>query len=109
MKKIFASLVAATCFTSGVAYAGSSAGTVGGIMPHVGDIVIFTAGTHQSKPTCSASAGDDWALSLSTQTGKAMYAALLLAKAQGKTVTVVGDNVCSAWADREAPRYILVN
>ncbi|MBI3560770.1 MAG: hypothetical protein HY080_03545 [Gammaproteobacteria bacterium] len=80
--------------------ASGSTGTVDAMTAHTGDAILFSAGTHTGKPTCST-AGEEWAITLSTSAGKAMYALLLSAQAQGKTVTVVGAGSCSVWPDRE--------
>jgi hypothetical protein len=90
---------------AGSANAGSSTGTVTQIMVVTGDVVTFSAGVHQGKPACSTAA-DDWALSLTTASGKAMYALLLSAQSQGKPITVLGTQACTAWPDRETPQYI---
>lgn len=109
MKKLLSILFVWVAMAN-AAFAGVSSGQVTQVMAHVGDIIIFEAGSHTGKPACSTS-GDGWALSLSTNTGRSMYALILMARAQGKTITVVGENpgVCSAWGDREAPRYIISN
>ena len=88
--------------------AGTSGGLVVKIYVHVQDIVIFQAGVHEGKPSCSR-IGDEWAFSLTTPTGKAMYALLLMANAQGKTISVQGTGACTAWADRETPLYIVLS
>lgn len=88
-------------------FAGNSAGKIEQIMVHQGDYVMFRVGAHHDKPSCST-AGADWALSLSSEKGRAMYALLLSAASQNHSVTVVGSNTCS-WPDRESPNYIYVN
>lgn len=90
------------------AHAGRSAGQVTQIIAHEGDVVMFSSGFHQDKPLCST-VGEDWALSLSTQAGKAMYALVLSAHAQGKPINVIGSGTCAAWGDREAPRYVYIS
>lgn len=107
LKKFFLSMFLIFGCTQ-YAGAGTSGGVVTLLMAHAHDIVIFSAGTHERKPSCSV-INDEWALSLTTPTGKAMYAILLLAKAQGKTVSVQGTGVCTAWLDRETPMYIQIN
>lgn len=87
--------------------AGNGSGTVKLIYTHALDVVLFDIGSHNDKPACST-AGNEWALSLATETGKAMYALLLSAAAQSKNVDVLGDNTCSAWFDRENPLYVRV-
>lgn len=103
---IISSIVTLTIF--GNAHAGSSSGAVSMLMVHSPEIVIFRAGTHLNKPACST-AGEDWAISLNSHSGRAIYAMLLTAKSQNKNVTVIGQGICSAWGDREAPLYILLN
>jgi hypothetical protein len=106
---MFRVAVAMTLSLVGVgAEAGSSSGRIIVLMAHVHDIVIFeTAGDHADRPACSLGS-NQWALSLSTLTGRAMYALLLSAQAQGKEVHVMGSGLCDAWGDRERPLYIFM-
>jgi hypothetical protein len=97
-------LVAFVALATPCAHAGTSQGLVTKTIAHTGDIIMFTAGPHSGQPAC-AGAGD-WALSLSTPTGKAQYALLLVAYSLGKSVTVVGTNACTAWGTLETPAYI---
>ena len=90
------------------AWCGGGSGTVKRIMVHQGDIVMFSLGDHINKPACSL-VGEDWALSLATEEGRAMYALLLSAAAQGHTVHVEGRGDCSAWGDRENPKFMWVD
>ncbi|MGH8602101.1 MAG: hypothetical protein ACREXR_04790 [Gammaproteobacteria bacterium] len=86
------------------ATAGNGSGKVVHLIAHAGDIVMFKLDeSHTGKPACSS---NEWALSLSTHSGRAMYALLLSAHSQGKRVVVQGADACSAWSDREAPIYI---
>ena len=89
-------------------YAGSGKGKVTRIYAHTGDVIMFDVGQHLDKPACST-VGTQWALSLNSDAGKAMYSLLLSAAAQGQEVIVHGTNVCSAWGDRESPKFIYVN
>jgi hypothetical protein len=91
---------------SGGAMAGSSTGPVT-IMVYKADLVVFDTGSHADKPTCSA-AGNNWAVSLTTPGGRAIYAALLAAQAQGRSVQVIGTGGCSDWPDRETPMAISI-
>ncbi len=95
-----------TLLLSAPVSAGSGNGKVKLLMAHVGDVVIFETEAHNDKPDCSTATG--WAIDLSKETGKAMHSLLLTAGSQDRGVSVVGTNTCSAWADREAPRYIYV-
>lgn len=97
----------AAMFSWSAAMAGDGAGKVIQLMAHTGDIVIFSLdGGHTGRPACSAPG--TWALSLSTQSGRAMYALLLSAQSQGKQVSVHGTGACGAWGDREEPQYLWI-
>lgn len=90
------------------ATAGEGGGRITKLMPGLNaGAVIFTTETHTNKPACSTQA-NDWALSVNTEGGRAMYALLLSAASTGKTINVVGKNDCSVWADREAPYWIYI-
>jgi hypothetical protein len=90
----------------GAAFSGAGDGKVTLLMPGNG-VVIFKIESHINKPACSTQ-GDDWALSLATDAGRAQYALLLSAQAQGRSVWVTGANNCAAWGDREAPSWVFV-
>lgn len=88
------------------ALAGDSEGTVNLLLPisATADGVVFLStnpSTHTGKPACS-SLGDQWALSLANGSGKAMYAMLLSAQAQGLKIHVYGTGNCDVWPDRES-------
>lgn len=97
-----------------VSFAGTGSGTINQIYVHspnsgyssaVEGLVFFTTAQHLSPPPCS---GVQWAFSLDNVRGRMMYALLLSAKAQGKSVTVYGDGTCTDWSDRERPYYLLL-
>ncbi|WP_133498430.1 hypothetical protein [Cognatilysobacter terrigena] len=89
-----------------ISHAGSTQGKITILMAHSHDIVIFRIDApHTGKPACSS---DEWALSLANPGGRGMYALLLSAQAQGKSVTVYGSDACGAWADREEPVYLFI-
>jgi hypothetical protein len=91
------------------ALAGASSGPVTALLVHEPSVVMFEAGPHTAKPACST-VGNQWALSLNSPAGKAMYALLLMAQATGKQVAVQGSGGCTSWGDRETPTYLyLVN
>lgn len=92
---------------AGSANAGSSSGPIDTLMALRANLIVFSAGNHQNKPACSTIA-NDWAFSLATPGGKAMYALLLSAQAQGKVVNVYGEHACPDWGDRETPQYIYI-
>ena len=96
---------AALCAVTSLAHAGTSSGLVTVLYVHSGDAVMFGAGPINNRLACSI-AGDEWAFSLTTPTGRAMYALLLSAQAQGKAISVKGNGQCSAWQDREEPFVI---
>jgi len=113
----FRKFVVALCLTIAfptIAEAGQSTGIVSYIRVHnpnpsygsSSGVVMFTAG---SNPTSPCTNKGEWAFSLSTETGKAMYDLLLSSAERKLLVTVVGSGLCSAWSDREAPYNIFVN
>lgn len=107
MKQVISLFLVSLCLSS-VLYAGEShGGKVVSLMVHQGDVVIFDVGQHSNRPDCSV-IGNQWALSLQTDTGKSMYALLLSAAAQGQVVYVKGTGTCNAWGDRESPSYMWV-
>lgn len=55
-------------------------------------------------PACANNPGE-WAFSLDTAAGKAMFNAILHAQAVGASVSIIGDGTCGAWFDRERPSY----
>ena len=86
-------------------FAGGSVGTVNLLLPisaNTEGVVFLTTSpsTHTNKPLCS-SQGDEWALSLANG-GKAIYAMLLSAQAQGLKIQVYGTGNCNVWGDRES-------
>jgi hypothetical protein len=114
MKSFSVMIALLVMLVSGTVFAGDSTGKVTRIMVHqagssgVGAVVMFTAGTMTDKAACSTQA-NQWAISLEGNKGKAMYAMLLAAKAQGTTVGVRGSGDCNDWSDRERPIYIWVD
>lgn len=114
MNKIFRNKVTVCCIFSLLAnitpfnsMAGSAAGRVTQVMVHINDVVFFSLdGEHVNRPACSAS---PWSISLTTNTGRAMYALLLSAQAQNQRVTVSGTGDCSAWGDRETAHHIWID
>jgi hypothetical protein len=90
------------------ASAGEGSGRITQIMPGATNgAVLFTTEIHSNKPACSTQ-GNEWALSVNTEGGRAMYAALLQAAATGQRIWVTGKNDCSVWGDREAPLWIII-
>lgn len=69
--------------------------------------VMFSAGPHTNKPACS-NVGDDWAIPLETEAGRAMYSLLLTASTTGKSIHVSGTGSCGGWPDREEPNSIQI-
>ena len=105
MKLVSKAVFLAVAMVASFAYAGTSSGLITALKVHTGDVVMFSTGPINQKATCGT-AGDEWALSLNTPTGRAMYALVLSASAQGKAVLVTGTNACNAWADCETPYWI---
>ena len=63
-------------------------------------------GSRTARPTCATQ--DRWVINLSTQTGQAMYAAVLTAIASGRKIMVHGAGTCSVWGDTESITYVQV-
>jgi hypothetical protein len=89
--------------------AGTSTGVFSSIViSNLTNAVSFVAGAHNNKPTCANGSNDYWSFSLSNANAKAMYALLLSAAAQGRTIVVVGF-ACDAGSTSETPAAITVN
>jgi hypothetical protein len=109
MKSIIFSIV--LLIISSAAFSGDGSGFVTRIYAHEKDngngVIMFATQNHTvGDAKCSSS---EWAFDAHNDHGKAMYALLLSAAAQGKTVIVSGKGTCDAWGDRESPSYIYVN
>ena len=85
---------------------GSSVGSVSPLYVQ-GNKAFFTAGTHNEKPACST-VGDEWAIDISSESGKAVYAMLLTAYSLNSEVIVYGTGKCTVWIDREDVNYMLM-
>jgi len=99
---LIASLIAVTLSAS--AYAGSSRGTVENVTVNILSRVFFEAGTPVNQPTCAQQVS--WALDASTPEGRAMYALILTAQANGNEIIVTGNNLCGVQADRETVQFM---
>lgn len=62
-------------------------------------IHVQVDGAYQNRPACAVVGF--WAIDSDTSAGKSFLAALMLAKAQGKQVTLAGTGTCSLRADME--------
>lgn len=69
------------------------------------DIAPTTAAAACATQTTSAYR---WALDPSTAAGKAGIAAILMAQATGKTITVYGTGTCTVWSDTENVSWVMV-
>lgn len=108
LKSIAAATLLALSCTANVGAAetsGSANGLVNAIMVHEGNAVFFNVGNHATPPTCGAGSVD-WAISLTTEEGRAMYSLLLTAAATKTSISIVGTGLCNVWGDRETPKYI---
>lgn len=109
MKQYFARCLALTAcaLLPSIAFAGTGSGNVTQVGAIQSGVVIFITTTHSGAPVCGSNYG--WAINTGTASGKAIYALLLTAVNEGKTVTVQGANTCDAWADRETAAQLLIN
>lgn len=104
MRKIKLIALFACVITFGPAsFAGASTGKVTFMIINSTNYLFVTAGTKTGSPSCGNN--NEWTVNLNTAQGKSLYAMLLAAQAQDKTVSIVGNNTCSQWADREDVLY----
>lgn len=89
-------------------FAGNGSGAVSQIGAVQNGIVVFKTSSHTGAPVC-ASVALDWAINTSTASGKAIYALVLTAINQGKSISVTGNNTCDAWPDRETAAQVWVS
>ncbi|WP_425628143.1 hypothetical protein [Vibrio neptunius] len=114
MKRLFF-ILSLFFLTSPIVIAGEGSGTISRIYVHEKNmsyeapngVVMFKVTTHTNAPAECPS--EEWAFSLETEVGKAMYSLLLSAAAQKQSVVVKGSGDCGDWKDRERPYYIYVN
>lgn len=85
------------------AHAGSSSGKVTTMLINSSNFLFFTAGVKSGSPACGNN--NEWAINLATAQGKTVYALLLAAQAQDKTVVIAGNNTCNNWGDLEDVLY----
>ena len=104
-RMIFSLIIVFGCVSS--ATAGSQSGNVTKIYAHEGDVAIVALdGAYSNQPTCSTNV--EWAFSLTTESGKAMYANLLSAAALDLNVYIHGyDRGCTY--SREIPSFVMVS
>jgi hypothetical protein len=95
-------------FFSMTAVAGWTSGQIKSILITKNNILMFDSGIKNQPPNCQTVA-NQWAVDLSTSSGKAIYALLLSAQVQDKEVVVVGQNSCAVWPDRETVDYLWIN
>lgn len=104
MRKIkLIALFACTLTFGSTSFAGSSSGKVTTLIVNASNYLFFTVGTKIGSPVCGNN--NEWAINLGTAQGKSIYALLLAAKAQDKTVYIAGNNTCNNWGDREDVLY----
>lgn len=101
-------LSAFTLFFSMTAVAGWSSGQIKTILITKNNMLFFESGIKNQPPNCQT-VPNQWAIDLSTASGKAIYALILSAQAQGKEIVVVGQNFCTVWPDRESIDYLWIN
>lgn len=108
MKNIKYLLIAiASTMIIGHAHAGTSTGKVTTMIVNASNFLFFTAGTKTGSPGCGNN--NQWAINLGTAKGKSIYAMLLAAQMQDKSVTIYGNNTCNEWGDREDVLYGMIN
>lgn len=82
---------------SHVAEAGNTTGAIALLQLNVANniaLLTFATGTNSALPACST-AGNRYAVDISTNAGKAIYAGLLTAKMTNSNITAIGTNTCT--------------
>lgn len=104
MKKLSRiAIISGFLLLSGMTHAGTSNGKVTFMIINSTNYLFVTAGVKTGSPACGNN--NEWAVNLGTAQGKSLYALLLSAQSQDKTVSIVGNGTCSIWADREDILY----
>jgi hypothetical protein len=93
-----------TAFSACSTHAGYSTGKITAMIVTTSNNLFFVAGNKTSSPSC-ATIAQQWSINLGTAQGKSIYALLLAAQAQDKSVTIIGNNTCNNWPDREDVQY----
>jgi hypothetical protein len=87
-------------------YAGTSTGKITILGVNKYDQALVFAGEITDAPECSS--WGRFVADLSTNHGRAMYSMMLTARAQGKQIRIVGQNICNVRVDAESIQYIEV-
>ena len=90
-----------------VAHAGTSSGKIESYATTAATFYFKTTSTVTSKPACSVNSG--FAVSLSTEFGRAIREQVVEAKSFGLTVGVTGNNACTTAGDAEDVLYLTVS
>ena len=96
--------------TSVAAFAGSEGGQVKNVLIRASDGLVYVelSGTAENKPSCATHSY--WMIKdEKSLTGRQQLAALLLAQANGQTISIIGTGSCTRWPDGEDIDYIIVN
>lgn len=81
-------------------FAGYSSGKVTAILVKNNQTVFVTAENKFNSPACQ-SVDRQWAIDISTNSGRSQYSMILLAYFMEKPIVIVGNQSCSIWPDRE--------
>lgn len=69
-----------------------------------GVVVFYSTGNRVNPPACATQA-NRFAINATTEGGKVQLSGLMTAQAQGKSITVIGNDSCSAYSDSETVGY----
>jgi hypothetical protein len=110
MRKIFSVVQILLLGLSAQAYAGSQTGQVTQIVKRASDGLIYINMTGQAsgRPQCAAAQFYWMIKDENSVTGKQQLAMLMMARATGQTVSVVGSNTCLRWGDGEDVDYVIL-
>lgn len=95
-------------------YASSVTGKIEYLLPHAGDVVFLnivgenkiTINSQGTNSNCITASVGNFRVDLSNETGAAIYAALLMAQAQDKEISIHGANTCTS--NRENVSWVLL-
>ena len=102
-------LVAAVCLPL-CAHGGNTSGTVTQIITgpaNVNFVYVVTTGSNSALPACST-VGNRYVIDITSNAGKAAYAAVLAAKISNSAITLVGTGTCTLDSNSETVSMVVM-
>ena len=101
------SLLTVFCCLCLEVFAGYSSGKVTAILVKNNQTVFVTSENKFGSPACQ-SVERQWAIDISTSSGRSQYSMILLAYFLEKPIVIVGNQTCSIWPDRETVDHMWI-